>query len=151
MKVKVLFICTGNAGRSQMAQALFRRLCDKERIEVHSAGVEPWPDLHPMARKLMAERGEGMEGHYPKDVKTYLDTALDYVITIGEPALKQCPDLPGNPKRLHWPIDDPADADGTEDSEAVFRQALAGIADRLGGLLQLVGGSKTTGETEGGK
>lgn len=146
MAARVLFVCTGNAGRSQMGQALFRRLCRKEQIEVHSAGVEPWPDLHPMARKLMAERAESLEGHHPKHVKSFSETPLDYVITIGEPALKQCPDLLGNPRCIHWDIGDPADADGTNDSETVFRNALSGIEQRLPALLQMVRCLKTARE-----
>lgn len=130
MKPRVLFVCTGNAGRSQMAETLFRNLGGNE-IEVFSAGVEPWPDVHPMARKLMAERGYSMADQKPKHVKTVLDSKLNYVITIGDPARTQCPELPSDTVVIHWNVDDPARADGTPDSEAVFRQTLNELEEKL--------------------
>lgn len=133
-KLKVLFVCTGNAGRSQMAEALSKSLYGG-KIEASSAGVDPWPDLHPMARKLMAERGDMLVGHFAKHVNTFRDTVFDMVITIGDRALNECPDLQGT--SIHWAIDDPADADGTPDSETVFRAALKKIEKNLASLLAL--------------
>ena len=134
---RVLFVCTGNAGRSQMAEALFGDSAGTEAAVV-SGGVEPWDHLHPMAVKLMAESGFDMADHSPKHVRTFADTALDWVVTIGDPARDLTPVLPGNPRRIHWDIYDPADADGTADSEPTFRRAKDRIAGRLPGLLHMV-------------
>jgi len=80
---RILFVCTNNAGRSQMAQAVFSRLV-KGEVDIKSAGVDPWPDLHPMTRKLMAERGETMDGYVPEHVDDYRHTPFDWVVTIGD-------------------------------------------------------------------
>ena len=127
----VLFVCTGNAGRSQMAQALYRSQAP-EGCRVASAGVQPWPHLHPMAVKLLAERGLGVEGLYPKPVSAVWDQHFDVVVTIGEPARTLLPRARFPDAHLmHWPVDDPADADGTPDSEAVFRATAQAIEARL--------------------
>jgi len=134
---RVLFVCTGNAGRSQMAEAMFRELT-AGAFDVLSAGVDPWDDLHPMARKLMAERGLDLAGHYPQHVREFVDEDLDAVVTIGDRAGAESPDFRTGTRRLHWPVDDPADADGTPDSEAVFRSTCGRIEARLAGLRQLL-------------
>ncbi|MFC1525780.1 low molecular weight phosphatase family protein [Candidatus Latescibacterota bacterium] len=72
----VLFVCTGNAGRSQMAEATFRHRVG-ERVRLVSAGVDPWPDLHPMARRLMEERGLDLAGHYPKSVARAIELLVE--------------------------------------------------------------------------
>lgn len=132
---RTLFVCTNNAGRSQMAQAMFTCLA-KGEVEVKSAGVDPWSDIHPMARKLMAERGETMVGYAPEHVDVYRETAFDWVVTIGDVALAQCGDVAGNPRRIHWDLGDPAVGDGTDQSEAIFRNTLARIEERLPDLLK---------------
>ena len=134
---KILFVCTGNAGRSQMAEAMFKVMC-KGRAEVFSGGVEPWPDLHPMARKLMAEKGLDLTGHAPKHVRRFVDMDLDVVVTIGDRAGAETPEFRTGVRRVHWEISDPAEADGTPDSEAVFRSACRLIADRLPDLQRLL-------------
>ena len=133
MKPRILFVCTNNAGRSQMAETVFQNLCGND-VEVSSAGVDPWPDIHPMAKKLMAERGHSMSGEKPKHVNTFLDSEFDYVVTIGAPAKTQCPELPGNPVRIHWDIGDPARGDGGADSETIFRETLKGLDRNLAEL-----------------
>ena len=125
-----------------MAEALSRSLYG-DKIEASSAGVDPWPDLHPMARKLMAERGETFAGHFPKHANTLCDTAFDLVITIGDRALQECPVFRGSPKLVHWAISDPADADGTPDSEQIFRNALSDIESNLASLVSKLGDLRT--------
>jgi len=134
--MKLLFVCTGNAGRSQMAEAMFRDVMGGA-AEVFSAGAEPWDDLHPMARKLMAEKGLDLAGHHPKHVRAFVDGDIDVVVTIGDRAEAESPDLRTGTRRIHWAIDDPADADGTPDSETVFRATCQRIEDGLPGLKSL--------------
>src|SRR5690606_24137105 len=92
----VLFICTGNAGRSQLAQALFERMTP-DTITVLSAGVEPWDDLHPQAKRLLAERGFHLDGRHPKHVRTMAEKPLDVVVTIGDRARDETPRIGNNP------------------------------------------------------
>jgi len=135
----VLFVCTGNAGRSQIAERLFRQLAGARAV-VMSAGVAPWDHLHPMAVRLMQERGLDMHGQSPKSVDSLADQPWDVVVTIGDQARDQTPELPGNPRRIHWPVTDPADADsaGLTAQEAAFRVTIAEIERRLPEILELV-------------
>jgi sugar phosphate isomerase/epimerase/protein-tyrosine-phosphatase len=128
---RVLFVCTGNAGRSQLAQAMYRQRTN-ESVNVESAGVEPWKNLHPMAVQLMRERDVDDSRHHPKGVAEIADQAFDVVVSIGDPAREKLPQrMKGNPYRIHWNIADPADADETPSSEAVFRDTLAQIDQRI--------------------
>ena len=132
---RLLFVCTGNAGRSQMAEAMFRKL-SAGAVEIASAGVDPWEHLHPMAVKLMNEQGIDVSSQRPEHVAGVTERAFDVVVTIGDPALRGTPrQTGGNPYRMHWDVSDPADADGTPDSESVFRQKMQSIRDRLPDLL----------------
>ena len=135
---RVLFVCTGNAGRSQMAQVMFRNLAQGQVI-VESAGVEPWDRLHPMAIRIMSERGLDLRGHYPKPVSAVMDQVFDIVVTIGELARTRLfTSMPGDPQRIHWDISDPADADNTLQSESVFRYTAQVIEQQLPELLETV-------------
>lgn len=135
-KRKILFICTGNAGRSQLAEAMFRNQYG-DNFEIVSAGVEPWDDLHPMAVKLMNEDGIDLTEHYPKHVKKYLNDKIDIAVTIGDRAEAETGNFQPGTLRVNWPIEDPADADGTSDSEKVFRWTRQAIIDRFPKLLKL--------------
>jgi sugar phosphate isomerase/epimerase/protein-tyrosine-phosphatase len=133
--VSVLFVCTGNAGRSQMAQAMLRRLAGEGAL-VESAGVQPWNALHPMAIRVMAERGITLDGHSPKPVSAVAGRRFDFVVTIGNPARAQVPGgLSSSAYWMHWHIADPADADGAEESRSAFHAAAAAIERRLPQLL----------------
>jgi len=132
---RLLFVCTNNAGRSQMAQAMFAELAG-DAAEVTSAGVDPWDALHPMAVKLMNEQGIDVSAQRPKHVASVAERGFDVVVTIGDPALRGTPrQVTGNPYRVHWDVSDPARADGTPDSESLFRQKVQSIRDRLPDLL----------------
>jgi len=120
-----------------MAQALFGQLT-RGHVDVVSAGVEPWQKCHPMALKLMAEKGIDMTGHYPKHVNDFIEADLDVIVTIGDRAEEELPDFKNGLKRIFWDIADPADADNTDKSEEVFRATYQEIADRLPGLLETV-------------
>ena len=141
----VLFVCTGNAGRSQMAEAMFKAL-EPEGVTILSGGVEPWDDLHPMARKLMAERQLDLTGHHPKHVRDFVDHDLEVVVTIGDRADAESPDFRTGVRRIHWAIGDPADADGTPDSEPVFRETRQQIEGRLPQFEELLGSLPKRGE-----
>ena len=139
-RVLVLFVCTGNAGRSQIAEELFRRVAPAG-VAATSAGVDPWEHVHPMAARVLAERDIDISRKTPRHVRERIDETFGLVVTIGDPARDEAPDFAGHPVRLHWDIGDPADADGTPDSESVFRHVLSAISDRLDGLLDVVGNS----------
>lgn len=135
----VLFVCTGNAGRSQIAAALFARLAGSG-VDVVSAGVDPWTALHPVGRRLLERRGVDTAGLRPKHVRTFADAPVDVVVTIGDRAGRETPRLGRNPVRIHWDIADPADADGTGREEESFRAAAAQIEARLADVLSVLRG-----------
>ena len=120
-----------------MAEALLRDRAPGS-VRISSAGVDPWDDLHPMARKLMAERGLALAGHHPKHVRGFVDQDVDVVVTIGDRAHAETPDFRTGTRRVHWEIGDPADADGTPDSESVFRWTCTQIEKRLADMVDLL-------------
>ncbi|MFH1572216.1 MAG: arsenate reductase ArsC [Gemmatimonadota bacterium] len=103
--LKVLFLCTGNSCRSQMAQGFARHL-KGDRIEAHSAGLETH-GLNPRAVKVMAEAGVDISGHRSTHVDEYRDLAFDYVVTVCDHAHRSCPLFPGKAQVLHVGFDDP--------------------------------------------
>jgi arsenate reductase len=106
-KPKVLFLCTGNSARSQMAEALLRNYAG-ERFEVFSAGLEP-KAINPLTIQVMEELGLDLSRHTSKDLKTFIGkTSFDYMITVCGRAEESCPIFPGMGARLHWDIDDPS-------------------------------------------
>ena len=104
-KIKVLFLCTGNSCRSQMAEGWARRL-KGEVIEPYSAGIETH-GLNPNAVKVMAEAGVDISGHRSKHLDELRDITFDYVVTVCDQASESCPVFPGKVKRLHVSFDDP--------------------------------------------
>lgn len=104
-KKRVLFICTGNSVRSQMAEALLKSL-GSEQFEVYSAGITP-AGVHRLTKQVMAEIGISMGGHHSQHVSEFENTSFDYVIPLCEVAVLSCPEFPGDHKRLNWYIDDP--------------------------------------------
>jgi len=121
-KIRVLFLCTGNSARSQMAEAFLRRY-GGDRFEVYSAGLEPERGIHPLTLKVMQEIGFDMQGHYAKDIREYLGKLhFGYLITVCDRAEKNCPIFPGMGVRLHWSFEDPAAFQGSEGEKlAKFR------------------------------
>lgn len=110
----VLFLCTGNSARSQMAEALLKHYA-RDRFEAHSAGLEP-RGLHPMTIRVMEEIGISMAGHRSKSVSEFLGKVpVRFAITVCERAEKSCPSVwPFTLLRLFWPFEDPAEFSGTE-------------------------------------
>jgi len=118
--IKVLFLCTGNACRSQMAEGWARAL-KSDRIEAHSAGVAPC-FVHPLAARVMKEAGVDIAGQYSKHVDELAGIPFDYVVTLCDYADSKCPVFPGRGKRIHRPFEDPIHARGTEaEVLAMFR------------------------------
>lgn len=111
--IKVMFLCTANSCRSQMAEGLARELGDG-LVEAHSAGVIAVP-VQPKAVQVMREIGIDISRHRSKVMDLGLMSTMDYVITLCEQGAASCPITPAYVKRIHWPVDDPVGAVGTED------------------------------------
>ena len=128
----VLFVCTHNSARSQMAEGWLRHLAG-DRFEVASAGVEPGT-LNPFAVKAMAEVGVDISGHKAEGIKTYLGHwPVYYLIVVCDKAALSCPRIwAGSRERLHWFFDDPSAAQGTHEQKlAVFRRVRDEIRERI--------------------
>jgi len=122
----VLFVCTHNASRSQMAEG-FLRHDGGDAFEVMSAGTEPG-ELHPLAVEVMTDEGIDISGQRAKSVDDLVQQQFDYVITVCDDANEACPFFPNAANRLHWSFPDPSAAGGTrEERLAVFRQVRDGI------------------------
>jgi arsenate reductase len=104
-KLKILFLCTGNSCRSQMAEGWARRL-KSDTIEAYSAGIETH-GLNPNAVKVMAEAGVDVSGQRSKNVAELMDVPFDYVVTVCGNANETCPMFPGKAKVIHVGFDDP--------------------------------------------
>ena len=104
-RLKVLFLCTGNSCRSQMAEGWARTL-KADAIEAYSAGIETH-GLNPRAVRVMAEAGVDISGHRSKQVSELQDIAFDYVVTVCDNARESCPLFPGRAKVVHRSFDDP--------------------------------------------
>ena len=120
-KKTVLFLCTGNSARSQMAEGLLRELAG-ERFEVFSAGTHP-KGLHPQTIVAMEDIGIDVSRQRSKDVSEFLGRQFDYVITVCDNAKESCPIFPGHGNRIHMAFEDPAALEGSEqDRLALFRR-----------------------------
>ncbi|MEK6803915.1 MAG: arsenate reductase ArsC [Nitrospirota bacterium] len=126
MKARVLFLCTGNSARSQMAEGWLRHLAG-DRFEVFSAGTHP-VGLNPGSVEAMAEVGIDMAGHRSKHVSEFLTQSFDYVITVCDRAKESCPIWPGPTHLLHWSFDDPAGVLDEGERRQVFRRVRDEIA-----------------------
>lgn len=130
-KLKVLFLCTGNSCRSQMAEGFLKSF--DPALEVHSAGTNPSSQVHPKAIRVMREIGIDISGGHPKDVDQFIDKPFDYVITVCDNAKETCPVFMGEVKEnLHIGFDDPAEATGTEEEIlSEFRRIRDEIRERF--------------------
>ena len=127
---KVLFICTGNSIRSQMAEGLMKALGGQGWI-VRSAGVLP-SFVHPLAVRVMMEIDIDISDQKSKSVDKFVNEAFDVIITLCDHAAASCPNFPGQAKRLHWPIEDPVGAEGsTEERLVLFRKARDEIKKKI--------------------
>jgi arsenate reductase (thioredoxin) len=128
--IRVIFVCTGNSARSQMAEALLRR-DGADAFTVVSAGVTPRA-VDPMTVIACDKVGIDISGAESKPVGKFLAQRFDYVITLCDRARLTCPVFPGGNETLHWGIDDPAEATGTDqERQAAFDRALKEISIRI--------------------
>ena len=129
-KKRILFLCTHNSARSQMAEGLLRHLAG-DRFEAMSAGTEA-THVRPLAVRAMEEIGIDISGQESKTLARYLHEAFDYVITVCDDANEACPFFPGAAKRLHWSVEDPSKAEGLEEERlSVFRSVRDRIRERI--------------------
>jgi ArsR family transcriptional regulator, arsenate/arsenite/antimonite-responsive transcriptional repressor / arsenate reductase (thioredoxin) len=133
--VKVLFLCTGNSARSQMAEALVR---DRSAgtVEAFSAGSHPKP-LHPNAVRVMREEhGLDLTGQASKHLDVFADEHFDWVISLCDRVREVCPEFPGDPEAIHWSIANPVEADADDNATyPLFQQTASELATRIGFLL----------------
>lgn len=139
-KHKVLFLCTGNQARSQMAEGLLRA-CSGGSMNIVSAGSRPKDALHPLAVKALAEIKIDIAAAEPKDVKRFLGEGFNYIITLCDNARDECPYFPGDAVRIHWSLTDPAAVTGSkEDRISAFRAIRDEISRRIDDFLDGITG-----------
>jgi len=127
---KVLFLCTGNSVRSQMAEGWLRAL-GKADWTVKSAGTFP-SYVHPLAIRAMEEIGVDISGQISKSIDQFLNEEFDYIVTLCDHAAMACPVFPGQGKRINWSFEDPASAIGTlEERFLVFRRVRDEIKSKI--------------------
>ena len=135
---RVLFLCTGNSARSQMAEAFAGHLAG-DTITAASAGSHP-KTLHPNAVRAMLEYGIDITGRQAKHVSTFSGQRFDFVVSLCDRVREVCPEFPGHPEMIHWSIADPA-GEGDSDAETypAFRAVAADLQTRTGYLLGRIG------------
>jgi len=135
--IRVLFLCTHNSARSQIAEALLQHDGGSD-FEVVSAGTEA-TRVNPCAVRVLAEAGIDWSHAESKAIDRFLDQRFDYVITVCDRAKEACPVFPGSEQTLHWGLDDPSDVDGTDDVRlAAFRRTRTQLSARLGPFIESV-------------
>jgi ArsR family transcriptional regulator, arsenate/arsenite/antimonite-responsive transcriptional repressor / arsenate reductase (thioredoxin) len=140
---RILFLCTGNSARSQIAEALAEQLSGGA-VSAASAGSHPKP-LHPNAVRVMRTRGIDLSGRRSKHLSEFAGQRFDYVITLCDRVREVCPELPGAPELIHWSIADPARAPGGEDeSLPAFERTAADLCTRIGFLIDAIEQTTTT-------
>jgi protein-tyrosine-phosphatase len=139
---RVLFLCTGNSARSQMAEALVRVLSGGV-IEAFSAGSHPKP-LHPNAVRVMREEhGIDLSGQRPKHVDALAGERFDRVISLCDRVREVCPEFPDHPETIHWSIPNPATGEPDDVTYPLFQQTAAELVTRIGFLLAALGGGSS--------
>ncbi|MCH2181206.1 MAG: arsenate reductase ArsC [Mariniblastus sp.] len=131
MAQRILILCTGNSCRSQMAQVIWQDLAG-DQVLVESAGSDPAGYVHPLAIQALQELELPTEGLVSKSLTPLLDQPIDLAVTVCDHAQQSCPSLPHVKNRLHWPFDDPADAEGTDEEKMqLFRRVRDEIRERV--------------------
>jgi protein-tyrosine-phosphatase/DNA-binding transcriptional ArsR family regulator len=131
---RVLFLCTGNSARSQMAEALLEHLSG-QTIEARSAGSHP-KALHPNAVRILGERGLDISGRSSKHLRRFARMRFDQVITLCDRVREVCPEFPHHPAQAHWSIADPAlDGDSNDSTYPAFQRTAQELESRIGFLI----------------
>jgi arsenate reductase (thioredoxin) len=131
---RVLFVCTHNSARSQMAEGFLRELGGDD-YQVFSAGTQP-TEVRPLAIKVMAEAGIDISKQESKGLERYLDQSFDTVITVCDEANEACPVFTGARRRLHWSLPDPSRSTGSDDEQLlVYRQVRDAVRRRIEAML----------------
>ncbi len=134
--IRVLFVCTHNSARSQIAEALLGRYGGPD-FEVHSAGTEA-TRVNPFAVRVLAESGIDWSQARSKIIAEFLTQRFDYVITVCDRARETCPVFPGSTNTLHWGLDDPSDVQGPDDEKlAAFRRTGVEVLARLRPFIEI--------------
>jgi protein-tyrosine-phosphatase/DNA-binding transcriptional ArsR family regulator len=142
---RMLFLCTGNSARSQMAEALAGQL-SAGVVRAASAGSHPKP-LHPNAVRVMRERGIDLADRRSKHLSEFTAGRFDYVITLCDRVREICPEFPGTPEAIHWSVRDPAREPGTDEQTLpAFERTATELEMRIGFLLEAI--KPTTGNEE---
>ena len=133
--LRVLFLCTGNSARSQMAEAILEQVGGPD-FEVESAGTEP-RGVNPITLRVLRDEGIDWSAATSKSVAQFTGRPFDYVITVCDRARQVCPVFPGADQSLHWDLADPAEVEGSDDQKAAaFRATYADLRGRIGGFVR---------------
>ncbi|HEX2249541.1 MAG TPA: arsenate reductase ArsC [Gemmatimonadales bacterium] len=133
----MLFLCTGNSARSQIAEAILNQRSEG-RFQAQSAGLHPAARVNPFALEVLRESGIEWQGHQPRELEGLERERWDIVITVCDNARESCPVFPGQPVLAHWGMPDPAAVEGDEETKrAAFRNAFTLISRRIDLLLAL--------------
>jgi arsenate reductase len=143
--IRVLFVCTGNSARSQIAEALLRDFGGAD-FEVNSAGTEPH-GVNPYTIRVLDEIGIDWSAARSKSVTEFIGRPFDYVITVCDRARQTCPVFPGNHNTMHWGLEDPAEVEGTDEQKLeAFRRTRTEVATRLRPFVELARRARQTQE-----
>jgi ArsR family transcriptional regulator, arsenate/arsenite/antimonite-responsive transcriptional repressor / arsenate reductase (thioredoxin) len=133
--LRVLFLCTHNSARSQLAEGIMR-LLGRDQVEVFSAGTEP-ATVHPMAVALLHDWGIDTSTHTSKPMHQFFDATFDYVITVCDRARESCPTFPDDPQEIHWSLPDPIIIEDEQERWRIFQQIRRELYTRIQYLLNL--------------
>jgi len=134
---RILFLCTGNSARSQIAEVLLQRMSEGT-VEAASAGSNPKP-LHPNAVRVMRKRGIDISANRTKHLDEFVSHRFDFVITLCDRVREVCPDFPSHPELVHWSVPDPAlEGPNERATYPAFERTARELETRIGFLLQLL-------------
>ena len=137
MKYKILFLCSKNSARSQMAEVIMNHRAGDQFI-TYSAGSQPADQIHPLAYQVLTNSGYDMTGKYPKSMEEYYGVDFDFIITLCDSMKETCPVFPGQPIYAHWGMPDPAGFQSSDDEKLrFFRKTMLEITYRINLLLNL--------------
>lgn len=133
--LRILFLCTHNRARSQLAEGITRYLAG-DQVDVYSAGNEP-SEIHPLTIEMLQELGIDTSQHYSKSMEQFIDQKFDYIITTCDRVRGGCPTFPSDPQQIHWSFGDPSASDSEAEQRKAFRIARRELLTRVRYLLSL--------------